>query len=243
MKRTSTVIAAVAIVLVIGAALSVSAQNIPAGEDHWVTPGDGSTFFSFPQGDVESLCGAAPSPDWDHAVQLVGVPEPGNDWDTAVLRMEDVNLEDCPTETDIQVMRLEFKSMNPQETPCGELTWAVSLQDEQPITKMKFVPTSDLTSGVFIADIVVRVVFRAMDTSGNYIGDLSYTLELPDHIGVPWSFQGGLYRPGIDEKDNCIHVLREKLAVATGRHKYYIENMIAEGRCEEVASVKTVSLR
>jgi hypothetical protein len=241
MKRN--LITAGAIALLLGAALSVSAQPVPAGDDRWVTPGDGSTFFSFPDGDVESLCGAAPSADWNHEVKLVGVPEPGWDWDTVVRRLEDVDLADLPREIKIQVTRLVFKSISSQDTPCGELLWTVKLDGNQPITKMRIEPGPNVESGVFFADIVVRVVFHATDTRGNAIGELYYTMELPDHVGVPWSYEGGVFRPGIDERDNCIHVLREKLAVATGRHKYYIENLIAKGRCDEVASVTTLSLR
>ena len=51
------------ILLVTLAALPASSQPpyIPSGNDYWVTPANGFTFFEFPDGEVESLCSAAPS--------------------------------------------------------------------------------------------------------------------------------------------------------------------------------------
>jgi hypothetical protein len=228
--------AALLLVAVLAAALPVTAQIIPAGEDRWVTPGDGRTFFKFPPGDVESLCGAPPSSAWDHTVRLTGVPDPGEDWDTVVARLDDA---DVSADTGgfatvpIQVTRLVFRSLAPQETPCGVLLWYVKAVDHQPITKMSIQNLSG-RGGIFKATISVRVIFEATDSRGNVVGTLFYTLDLPDNTGVPWSFgPSGIFRPGIDEGDNCIDVLREKLGTATGDHVYYIENLIAQGKCSE----------
>ena len=60
MVRIAALSAAVALVL----ALPATAQYLPAGEDRWVTPNDGSTYFTFPAGDVESLC-----VDWFHCTR------------------------------------------------------------------------------------------------------------------------------------------------------------------------------
>lgn len=218
-------------------AMPLAAQIIPAGEDRWVTPATGQTKFSFPSGDVESLCGAPVSAGWDHQVLLTGVPEPGWDWDTSVARLTSVSFSATTTSVSvpIQVKRLEFRSLASQRTPCGLLDWHVKTFENQPITKMKITKTSS-KGGVFYATISVRVVFEATDAqSGASVGKLFYTLDLPDNTGVPWSFDPstGVFRPGIDTAENCIDVLRQKLLTATGSHVYFIENMIAQGRCDK----------
>ena len=218
------------------AAMPLTAQVIPAGLDRWVTPADGRTKFSFPAGDVESLCGAPVSSTWNHEVRLTGVPAPGWDWDTSVARLNSVNFTTTTTSVTvpIQVKRLELRSLASQATPCGSLNWRVTTVDNQPITKMKIVKTS-ARGGNFFATISVRVLFNATNAqTGAAVGQLFYTLDLPDTAaGTPWSFNPttGVFRPGIDTAENCIDVLRQKLVTATGDHVYFIENLIAQGKC------------
>jgi len=233
MYRSTLRIAAFFLAAAVVAALPAAAQFIPAGDDRWVTPGDGSTFFEFPVGDVESLCGAPVSFNWNRTVRLVGVPDPGEDWDTVVTRLKDADVSSGFDSVPIQVTRLVFRSLGPQETPCREIFWTVKAIDHQPITKMEIYRSSE-RGGKFLATISVRVVFEATDAGGALLGYLYYTLDLPDDTGVPWSFgPSGNFRPGIDESENCIDVLREKLGTATGNHVYYIENLIAQGKCDK----------
>ena len=229
-RRISAFVLAIALV----AALPAAAQYIPAGEDRWVTPADGNTFFTFPAGDVESLCGAPVSFDWDRTVSMVGVPDPGQDWDTVVTRLKDADLSSSLSATiPIQVTRLAFKSIGSLETPCGELSWYVKSLDEQPVTKMSLYLTND-RGGIFKANISVRVAFAAVDRNGKVVGYLYYTMDLPDNSGVPFSFdRSGGFRPGIDENENCFDVLREKATTLPARHTYFIEDLIAQGKCDK----------
>ena len=231
--RTAALSFAIALVLTV---LPATAQIIPAGPDRWVTPGDGRTVFEFPAGDVESLCGAPVSFGWDRTVALTGVPVAGADWDTEVTRLDDADVSGGSATVPIQVTRLEFRSLAPHETPCGEIVWSVKAIDEQQVTLMEIEKTSE-RGGIFLADISVRVVFTGTDTSGTQIGTLYYTMDLPDTTGTPWSFgpsgPSGGFRPGIDENEDCIEVLRQKLTTATGDHVYFIENLIAQGKCTE----------
>jgi hypothetical protein len=225
-----------AVLLLAGlAALPAAAQTIPPGEDRWVTPNNGQTYFTFVDGDVEHLCGKAPSSGWNHQVALRGVPVAGSDWDTSVRRIDPATFDTTGhASTRIVVTRLEFASTAPQETPCGNLTWRVSLAGSQATTKMDLRLTSS-KGGLFAADIAVNVVFRAFTASGALLGTLTYNMILPDPAtGTPWSFgPGGQFRPGITPADDCIAVLREKLSTYTpdSSHYYFITDLIAQGKC------------
>ena len=230
MNRSLFRIVAFALVAAAFAALPAAAQVLPAGPDRWRTPADGNTFFTFPGGDVESLCGAAPDPSWDHGVTLTGVPVAGADWDTEVTRLGDVSL--AGGAVPIRVTFLHFRSVAPQATPCGELAWDVRLAGPQPVTTMKIRRTSNL-GGTFAATISVRVAFHAFDAAGNFIGSLFYTQDLPDPGGSPWSLGGPTgWRPGIEPDDDCFEILRKKIGTLPAQHAYFIEDLIAQGLCD-----------
>ena len=222
------------------AALPAAAQPpyIPSGPDFWVTPANGQTVFGFPDGDVESLCGLPPQSGWDQVVALKGVPAAGSDYDTVVHRIDNAVFDAAGNaQTRIILKHLAFASISPQATPCGELTWQVGHFGPQAVTMMKL---RRLTArgGVFSADIAVNVEFKAFDSTGSYLGSLFYNFVLPDpQNGTPWSFSTtGQFRAGMTETDNCIDVLRAKLAdpkYKDPKHQYYISDMIAQGRCHE----------
>jgi hypothetical protein len=229
--------AALGVLLAIVATLPATAQVIKKGTDYWRTPGNGITFFEFPEGDVEFLCGAKIDNAWDHRTSLAGVPTPGSDWDTAVARLDDAVFDTTgEARTRIQVRGLSFVSTSPHLTPCGRIIWRVGICCPQPITWMKLHLTSP-SGGSFSANIVVNVEFKATDDAGHYLGSLFYTRELPDpDNGTPWSFgPGGGFRPGMTPADDCIAVLRQKLSTfaPTSSHYYFISDLIAQGKCRE----------
>lgn len=223
-------------ILLVGlAALPAAAQPIPPGPDYWVTPNNGLTFFTFPNGDVEALCGAPPSTTWNHRVNLKGVPVAA-DYDTVVQRLDTAVFNSTGNaQTRIKVTALSFASAAPQGTPCGTLNWTVGLSGTQSQTIMRLRRTSP-KGGFFSADISVRVEFKAYNASTNaYVGSLFYSMILPDpQNGTPWSFgTSGQFRAGMTTTNNCIDVLREKLNTYTpdSDHFYFISNMIAQGQC------------
>lgn len=219
------------------AALPAAAQSIPPGPDFWVTPSDGQTVFGFPEGDVESLCGLPPQIGWDRKVALKGVPVAGSDYDTVVYRLDKAVFDATGNaSTRIILRQLAFASVNPHATPCGDLNWKVANFGPQAVTHMKLRRTTTL-GGIFSADIAVNVEFKASDATGNYVGSLFYNFVLPDpQNGTPWSYgPGGQFRAGMTETDDCIDVLRKKLALPEyqdPQHQYFISNMIAQGKCE-----------
>lgn len=209
------------------------AQVIPAGPDNWRTADDGLTFYTFPPGDVESLCGRPATFDWDRRTSLRGVPT-ADGWDTSVIRLKDAVLAPGETVTvPIVVEHLEFVSSAPHCTPCGKIKWRVRAPDGQPQTFMQITQESAL-GGTFNATISVQVVFDAFTLNGTYLGSLFYTVDLPDAEGSPWSWGGPTgWQPGIDPDDNsCVQELREKIGTLPSHHAYYIEEMIAQGRCD-----------
>lgn len=225
-----------AVLMLLAAFLAVPAfaQTIPPGKDFWVTPNNGQTDFTFPNGDVESLCGAPASTTWNHKVLLRGVPAPGSDYDTVVARLDKAVFDSTlQASTRIQVSMLSFASAASQSTPCGPLNWTVGLSGPQAVTTMKLRRTST-TGGLFSADIAVNVEFRAI-RNGSYLGSLFYNIVLPDPAtGTPWSFgPTGQFRAGMTPANDCVDVLREKLLTYSpdSSHFYFISNMIAQGQC------------
>ncbi|HEX7186369.1 MAG TPA: hypothetical protein VF756_31395 [Thermoanaerobaculia bacterium] len=219
------------------AALPAAAQSIPPGPDFWVTRPDGQTVFGFPEGDVESLCGLGPVTGWDRKVALRGVPAAGSDYDTVVYRIDNAVFDAAGNaQTRIVLRHLAFASINVHDTPCGVINWRVRNFGNQAVTMMRLRRLTKL-GGIFSADIAVSVEFQAFDPNNTYIGSLFYNFILPDpQNGTPWSFgASGQFRAGMTETENCIDVLRKKLAdpkYQDPQHQYFISDMIAAGKCE-----------
>lgn len=231
MSRTLTTFFVAAFLAVLTTAVPGTASIIPAGEDRWVTPADGNTFFTFPEGDVESLCGAEVDFGWDRTVMLTGDPEAGEDWDTVIVRLEDLDVSRGSASVPVQVRNLALKSLEILETPCGLLRWRISALRHQPVTKMRIHNTSG-KGGRFEANLSAKVAFQAIDAEGTPLGLLFYNLELPSARNTSWSFdEYGFFRPGIDEKGKCSKVLQENVGPLPAQHSFYIEAQIAEDRC------------
>ena len=221
------------------AALPVAADIIPKGTDYWRTPASG-TQFVFPDGDVEGLCKAPPNPGWNHKVTLQGIPAQGTDWDLAVDRLLPAVFDkQGNAKTRVQFKSLTLASNDASDTPCGKLRWTVRLaRSKQPITEMRITRKSKSDrGGVFSAELALRVEIQGNNANtGAYVGSLFYDIKLPDPAGgTPWSFgSGGTFRPGMDEGNNCIQVLRDKISTFPpgSSHIYFISDLIAKGQCK-----------
>ncbi len=235
-KRISRTVLSGTLLLALAALPALAQRVIPAGKDVWVTPANGQTVFTFPDGDVESLCGALPSSSWTHQVALQGVPMTGADWDTMVVRLDDAVFNSSGVaQTRAQVANLDFRSTDTTVTPCGRLYFTVGLAGSQAPTTMTIVRTT-AGGGVFHADIAVSVEIKAFEIHhGDYVGSLFYSFVLPNPTsGTPWSLgPNGQFRPGMTTTNNCVDVLRQKLTQysTTSSHYYYISNLIAQGNC------------
>lgn len=222
------------------AALPASAQSIAAGPDRWVTPGNGQTFLIIPDGELEALCGQPASSGWNHRVPFIGAPIAAtNDWDTEVRRLDKATFVNRVASTRIQVSVLNFKGLETRSTPCGLNSFSAHLRGVQPITKMTLQLTH-ATGGVFFADIRVSTEIRVYSATGALLGSIPFAATLPSPAtGTPFTLTaGGVFKPGIDSSsgvETCIDVLRQKLAgyPVDSSHYYFIENLIAQGKCYE----------
>jgi hypothetical protein len=237
MNRFFVRAAALAIALATLAAVQATAQVVKKGVDYWVTPNNSMTKFKFKEGDVETLCKVRPDPKWNHQVILRGVRTQGSDWDSAVARLANAKFNPAGTaSTPVQFKSLALASTTASDTPCGKLDWSVRLaRGVQPITKMKITKTSK-RGGTFFVNLALRVEMRAVKAdTGAYVGSLFYDVKLKDPPGgTPWSFSPtNVFRPGMNDNDDCIDVLREKLGQfdPDSDHFYYISQLIANKDC------------
>jgi len=218
-------------------------NEIEEGTDYWRTP-PGGTVFTFPAGDVETLCHKSADSSWDHKVALQGIPAKGSDWDSAVSRLKDAKFDKTGTaHTTVRFRSLALASSAPTDTPCGKLDWTAHLaKGNQPITKMRITRTPDGKGGTFFADLALRVEFRATKAgSTSTVGRLFYDVKLPDQpTGTPWSFAANhkTFRAGMGADNSCLQVLRDKLGTFNpakpedARHIYFISDLIAKGQCK-----------
>jgi hypothetical protein len=232
-----------ALALITCLALPASAQIIPAGNDYWATPATGNTYMTLPTGDLESLCGAPADPSWDHVIRFRGVPVFA-DADTIVRRLDSINLPvGASTSVRVQVTALRFEGLTTTDTPCGTLTFAAGLlEQQQPITKMRVTRTST-RGGVFASNLQVRVqIIASYADTGTELGRLYYTFDLPDPGTTVWSYGGvGGWRPAVSTTNDCFAVARAKIATFPdpAYHEYFISQYQAQGICPRgVASAR-----
>jgi hypothetical protein len=242
MNRTRTYTVLLSSLLVFGLPALAAAQTIPAGTDLWATPRDGNTAFTFPAGDVESLCGMPPSSSWNHTVALGGPINSGPAGDTAVTRLNSATFSGGKAVTQVQLAALNMTNLAPQNTPCGPLNWTVGLFGSQPVTTMTLTldstsggTSSSTVGGTFAATLQLSARLDATNaTTGSPVGSLFYTVTLPDPGGTAWSLSStGQFRAGMDTGNNCLETLRseQNTSAGSGQHAYCIADAISQGNC------------
>lgn len=174
------------------AAFPAMAQDIPAGEDPWNTPGGGRTYFTIPAADLDSLCGPGNT---DQRVDLVGVALDGlGNADTIVERLDNAILRrDGDTATvRARFKAAHFKSETSVPSTCGDLDFEVQLLGQtgtQPETALT-ISRDSASGGTFIGDLVGHFVFQAsLASTGDFVGSLSYLdMQLTSDTPTPWSY-------------------------------------------------------
>jgi len=133
------------------------------GVDLWRTTEDGSTHADFSKAPIPAGFFCSKSEPFTGRIGLRGVPVatnvPGSlgKTDTIVQRLDDaVFNKNGVAQTRVQVRSLNFESIAPVQTACGQFTAKVSLDGEQPITRMRII-REDAGGGRFLAPISVNI--------------------------------------------------------------------------------------
>ena len=133
------------------------------GIDLWQTTSDGSTYADFAKKPIPAGFFCFKSEPFVGRIPFRGVPVatsvPGalGATDTIVQRLDDAvfNRKGVAT-TRVQVRSLNFESLAPLKTACGDFVAKLSLDGEQPITSMR-ITRENAKGGHFVAAISVNV--------------------------------------------------------------------------------------
>jgi hypothetical protein len=162
MKRISG-FAIIAFAMLLTAPVFAADRVIYNGIDLWRTAGNGSTFADFAKNPIPAGFFCFKSEPFTGRINFKGVPVATNvpgalgKTDTIVQRLDDaVFNKKGVAQTRLQVRSLNFESIAPVMTACGEFVARVSLEGEQPITRMRIIRESP-AGGRFLAPISVNV--------------------------------------------------------------------------------------
>ncbi len=138
-------------------------STIYNGIDLWTTRGDGATFADFATNPIPAGFFCAKSAAFSGRIPMQGVPlatgVPGvlGKTDTIVQRLDDaVFNKKGVASTRLQVRAMGFVSIAPVKTACGAFNAALTLDGEQPITRMQIV-RENAQGGRFYAPIAVNI--------------------------------------------------------------------------------------
>lgn len=157
----------VCLVVVLTALLAVPVfaadRVIYNGVDLWRTVENGSTYADFSKTPIPAGFFCSKSEPFTSRIGFKGVPVATNipgaleKTDTIVQRLDDaVFNKNGVAQTRLQVRSLNFESIAPVKTACGQFIAKVSLDGEQPITRMRIIRES-AGGGRFLAPISVNV--------------------------------------------------------------------------------------
>jgi hypothetical protein len=162
MKRSSG-FTLIAFALLLAAPAVAADRVIYNGIDLWRTEGNGRTFADFAKTPIPAGFFCFKSEPFTGRINFKGVPVATNipgglgDTDTIVQRLDDAAFnKKGVAQTRLQVRSLNFESIAPVKTACGEFVARVNLDGEQPITRMRIIRESQ-AGGRFLAPISVNV--------------------------------------------------------------------------------------
>jgi len=161
MKKLSCLIVLLAVLAAVPAL--AADRVIYNGIDLWRTVGNGSTFADFSKTPVPAGFFCFKSEPFTGRIAFRGVPVATNLpgalglTDTIVQRLDDATFNRRGiAQTRLQVRSLNFESLAPVKTACGDFVAKVSLEGEQPITRMRIIRES-AAGGRFQAPISVNI--------------------------------------------------------------------------------------
>lgn len=180
---------------------------IANGIDLWVTRGDGSTFADFSKQSLPAGFFCTGSAPFTGRVVLKGVPiasdRAGLGADTIIQRLDNAafNKQGVAT-TRIQMRAMQFESISPVKTACGDFKLNVTLDGEQPVTTMRIL-RDNVKGGRFFAPIWVNVKlsFQPIGRVSTEALELRKALRFPAAPNAQWSASGNVRVDGFIKVD------------------------------------------
>ena len=192
MKKLSCLVVSLVVLLAVPAL--AADRVIYNGIDLWQTPGNGSTFFDFAKTPIPAGFFCFKSEPFGGRIAFKGVPlatsAPGalGATDTIVQRLDDAvfNRKGVAT-TRLQLRALNFESLAPVKTACGDFVAKVSLDGEQPITTMRIL-RENAKGGRFLAPIAVnaRISFIPVGQPATEVLELHKSIVFPPLPNQRW---------------------------------------------------------
>jgi hypothetical protein len=182
------------VALVVLAALPAAAADvIYRGIDPWITVPDG-TYADLRNNPIPAGFFCADSPAFDGYIWLRGVPLAADSdalgaTDTIVERLDNAVFNKRGVAvTRVRVRALQLEGIDTFKTTCGDFTVKVTLDGEQPLSRMRILRES-ATGGRFLVPLAVntKLIFTRVDGSEQ--------LEFADHVRFPvnphnrWSYR------------------------------------------------------
>jgi len=193
MKKIS-VVCVLALALLAIPALAVD-RTIYNGSDLWMTRGDGTTFADFSKQPIPAGFFCNKSETFTGRIVLQGIPiatsQPGilGKADTIIQRLDNaVFNKNGVAVTRIQMRAMQFQSVAPVQTACGQYNAFVTLEGQQPITTMRIVRDNE-KGGRFFAPIFVnvKISFKPAGRATTEALEFHKVLRFPAAQNAQWS--------------------------------------------------------
>ena len=197
--RKLSVVSIIALLALAALPAAAADRVIYNGVDLWNTPGGGTTFANFARNPIPAGFFCEKSEPFSGRIVFRGVPvatgTPGTlgKTDTIVQRLDDaVFNKNGVAVTRVQVRAMTFESVAPVATACGPFNVKVTLDGEQPITRMRI-----FSDGRFLAPISVNVKIGFTPVSGRAreILEIRKSLRFPAQPKARWSAKFALDKP------------------------------------------------
>jgi hypothetical protein len=199
--RNKGLLAALAVLLVVGIPPLAADTVIQRGIDVFTTTSDGSTYYDFAKNPIPAGFFCKNSEAFTGRVAFKGLPlatgAPGQlgNADTVVERLDDAAFNARGTAvTRIQFRALSLVSIAPIKTACGAFHVYVSLADKQRVTMMSIFRTQK-DGGTFVAPLAVNmrlsfIPVKPPRNKGSRKLELTGSVTFPAR-SLPWSMTGG----------------------------------------------------
>jgi hypothetical protein len=190
----STALAAVALLVLTALPVAAASPVIRAGIDPWVTVPEG-TKIDFEHNPLPAGFFCTSSPAFTGRIWLRGVPLASDNpqfarFDTIVERLDDAVFDSRGVaHTRFQVRALQLEGIKTFKNRCGEYHVQVTLDGEQPITRMRIMRENE-KGGRFLVTVKIntKVTFTRVDNPAERL-EFSYPVKFPPSPYHRWELR------------------------------------------------------